>query len=62
MNWGYTMSDTAEPAPTRLVSMDAAVAPREPPTSWEPHDVWLNRIKLPRDLAAMRRAEAPAAQ
>jgi hypothetical protein len=42
--------------------MDAAVAPREPPTSWEPHDVWLNRIKLPRDLAAIRRAEAPAAQ
>jgi hypothetical protein len=62
MNWADAMKDTAERSPTGAVATEAAATFREAPSAWEPHDVWLNRIKLPRDLAALRQAEAPAGQ
>ena len=61
MNRADAMTSIADPSLTEAVFKDAPVTGRrDVPTSWEPHDVWLTRVKLPRDLAALRRAEVPA--
>ena len=63
MNRADAMTNIADPTLTEPVSTDGPVmGPRDVPTSWEPHEVWLTRVKLPRDLAALCRAEAPAVQ
>jgi hypothetical protein len=62
MNWADAMKDNADIASRELISTDAAVIPRNASTSWEPHQVWLTRVKLPRDLAELRRADGCAAQ
>ena len=57
------ITDIADATLTEPVSRDAPVmGRREVATSWDPRDVWLTRVKLPRDVAALRRAEAPAVQ
>jgi hypothetical protein len=61
MNRADALTNIADPTSTELVSTDAPTRePSDAPTSWEPHQVWLTRVKRPRDLAALRRAEAPA--
>jgi hypothetical protein len=62
VNQADSMKDDGDPAPMDLVSTNAPIAPRDPPTSWEPHEVWLTRVKIPRDLATLRQARSPAAQ
>ena len=63
MNRAEAITGIADATLTEPVSRDAPImGRRDVPTSWEPHDVWLTRVKLPRDLAALRRAEAPAVQ
>ena len=52
------MDDTADPASRELGATHTSVAPADAPTSWEPYEVWLTRIKLPRDSAAMRTQRA----
>jgi len=51
MNWADMMKENADRASRELVAA---------PTSWEPHEVWLTRIKAPRDHAAMLRDHASA--
>ena len=60
MNCADTTKENANPASRELDPATAAVMPRDASTSWEPHEVWLTRVKLPRDLAVLRHAEAPA--
>ena len=62
MNWADAMKDNADIASRELISTDATVIPRDASPSWEPHEVWLPRVKLPRDLAELRRADGCAAQ
>lgn len=54
------MDDTADPASRELGSTHTSVVPADAPTSWEPYEVWLTRIKVPRDSAAMRTQRARA--
>jgi len=56
------MKDNADIASRELIATDAAVMPRDASTSWEPHEVWLTRVNLPRDLAELRRADGRAAR
>ena len=59
MNWADAMKENADLAARELDAMDTNVMPRDASTSWDPHEVWLNRVKVPRDLAALRRDESP---
>ena len=55
--------DNDNPSPAPPSSLDAGIMRRDAsPSSWEPYVVWLTRIKLPRDLAELRRAENPHAR
>ena len=58
MNWADMMKENAAPASTLLLAAHPNVRRKEAPTSWEPHEVWLTRIKEPRDNAAMVRKQA----
>lgn len=62
MNWADGLQEKAGLASSDSVSTDGTVVPRDASTAWEPHEVWLARIKRPRDLAARRRTEALAAR
>jgi hypothetical protein len=57
MNWADTMKGNATVASLATVADDARVFHRTPAASWDPSDIWLTRIKQPRDRAA---AEAAA--
>jgi len=37
----------------------AGVDPSAQPTAWDPLEVWLTRVKQPRDRAALRAAASP---
>ena len=52
MNQVDVTNDIAAPVPT-----GNAATERTSPSSWDPHDVWQTRIKLPREHA-VRRAQA----
>lgn len=52
------MNENTDPDSRKLGSTHASVVARDAPTSWEPYEVWLTRIKLPRDSAAMRTQRA----
>lgn len=56
MNWTEAMNKQASAAALDRVSDDALVMRSAPAISWDPYEVWLNRIKRPRDLAANRDA------
>ncbi len=60
MNWAEAMKENADLASRESISTDATVMSRETSIPWEPHEVWLTRVKLPRDLAALRQVEEPA--
>ena len=54
------MNDAAELDTRDSIARDATVMHRAAPTSWEPHEVWLTRVKRPRDRAEMRLRENAA--
>jgi hypothetical protein len=54
MNWAEAMKDTADAASQDRVSTDANVMRSAIPAPWDPYEVWLTRVKQPRDLAARR--------
>ena len=54
MNWAEAMKETADAASQDRVSTDANVMRSAIPASWHPHEVWLTRVKQPRDLAVRR--------
>lgn len=52
MNWADTMKGNATVALLEHVATDGGAFRRAPAASWDPSDVWLTRIKQPRDRAA----------
>ena len=52
MNWAETMKQNATVAVPANVTDDGSVIRRTQSASWDPFEVWLTRIKLPRDSAA----------
>lgn len=54
MSWAEAMKENAKAASRDRVSADANVLRSAPATSWDPHEVWLTRVKQPRDHAADR--------
>jgi len=51
MNWTEAMKETADAASQDRVSTDPNVMRRAIPAPWHPYEVWLTRVKQPRDLA-----------
>ena len=54
MSWAQAMRENARVASRDRVSADANVVRSAPSTSWDPYEVWLSRVKQPRDRAASR--------
>jgi len=61
MNWTDTMKENAN-----RVSREPFATPDDihaaPSMAWDPHDVWLTRVKQPRDRAATRAMAATLQQ
>jgi len=65
MSWAQAMKENARTAWRDRVSQDANVVRSAPSTPWDPYEVWLTRVKQPRERAADRfrsNAEWPGAQ
>jgi len=54
MSWAEAMKENARAASRDRVSADANVLRSAASTSWDPHEVWLTRVKQPRDHATDR--------
>jgi hypothetical protein len=54
MSWAEAMKENARVASRDRVSADANVLRSVPSTSWDPYEIWLTRVKQPRELAADR--------
>jgi hypothetical protein len=52
MNWAETMKGNATVALLEHVAYDKSVSGATQAGSWDPFEVWLTRIKQPRDRAA----------
>jgi len=52
MSWSETMKGNATVASLEQVANDESVFRPTQATSWDPFEVWLTRIKQPRDRAA----------
>ena len=52
MNWAETLKGNATVASLEHATTDGVAFPRTQAASWEPFEVWLTRIKQPRDRAA----------
>lgn len=57
MSWAETMKGNATVAFLEHVANNESVFHRTPAASWDPFEVWLTRIKQPRERAA---SSAPA--
>jgi hypothetical protein len=53
MNWAESMHDNATRASRDETAMDERISLSPRPADWTPHDVWLTRVKQPRDRAAL---------
>jgi len=60
MSWIDGIDDDGELALGGGGSLGAGVDRRAQPTSWDPLEVWLTRVKQPRDRAALRAAASPS--
>jgi hypothetical protein len=49
VNWANTMASNADDAADNLVSGDDSAQRNGESGSWDPHQVWLTRVKQPRD-------------
>ena len=54
MSWTEAMKEHANVASLDRGSTDANVIRSATPTYWDPYEVWLTRVKQPRELAASR--------
>jgi hypothetical protein len=50
MNWNDTVKASALAALVERTPPDARISV-DTPWSWNPHDVWLSRVKQPREIA-----------
>lgn len=58
MNWAEKMHDSLAVAPTIELTRDDSKYFSPEPAHWTPHEVWLTRVKQPRDRAALAAALA----
>lgn len=49
MNWANTMAGNADDAANNRVSGDDSARRNVESGAWDPHQVWLTRVKQPRD-------------
>lgn len=56
MNWAETMKHNATVAVGTRVADDESVLRRTQTASWDPFEVWLTRIKQPRDSTSISAA------
>ena len=54
MSWAEAMKENAKAASRNSVSGGANVLRSAPSTSWDPDEVWLTRVKQPREHDANR--------
>jgi len=54
MSWAEAMKEQADVASRDRVYMEANVLRSTPRISWDPYEVWLTRVKQPRERAAGR--------
>lgn len=54
MSWSEAMKELANVDSRDSLSTDANVNRSTTSTSWDPHEVWLTRVKQPREQAASR--------
>jgi len=54
VSWAEAMKEMADVASRDRVGSDANVTRSAPSTSWDPYEVWLTRVKQPREHAAGR--------
>jgi hypothetical protein len=54
MTWAEAMTEHANVEPQNRVTTDATVLRSTASTSWDPHTVWLTRVKEPRERATSR--------
>jgi hypothetical protein len=52
MSWAETMISSATVALHDRATNDEGIFRSTQPTSWDPYEVWLTRVKQPRDRAA----------
>jgi hypothetical protein len=57
MNWTDAMKNNADLLSRDRASSDLPDTRSAAATSWDPHEVWLTRVKQPRELAARRYAD-----
>ncbi len=62
MNWTDAMKENAALASREREFTDTVVVARDASASWDPHEVWLKRVKLPRELAASKQADGSSGQ
>ena len=59
MNWLNAIKDDDTVASRDVDATRASLSPDRASTSWDPHEVWLTRVKQPRELAARRATGSP---
>ncbi len=52
MNWADTMKANGNVTSSQRYPDDSNVIGGAPPATWDPYEVWLTRIKQPRERAA----------
>ena len=57
MSWAETMKEVADVAANGRTATGANMMRSATSATWDPYEVWLTRVKLPRELAT-RRADA----
>ena len=61
-DWSDAMKDVATITTNGGVATRTSALPDTRATSWDPHEVWLTRIKQPRESAARRAISTPVRQ
>jgi len=59
MSWAQTMKEAADVAASGRTATDANMMRSATSAPWDPYEVWLTRVKRPRELKASR-ADAAA--
>jgi hypothetical protein len=62
MKWEDAMKDNANVASSDRAFTDGSAMRSTASTSWDPHEVWLTRVKQPRELAARRDTDSAMGQ
>jgi len=62
MSWTQAMKEQASVDSRDRFSTDANVTRSTTSTSWDPHEVWLTRVKLPRERAGRRVTSSAGSQ